>query len=198
MGFLAIGKVPLYLCVTYLPGRFRDYVERCRIFNRCRSAVFLPVGNLSHGCAEDLSGPGLGEPGNGDGALEAGQRTDLISHHLHQFSRNFIAVATHTGFQDEEGDGDLALELVFDTDDGTFGHIGMLGDHFLHGPGREPVPCHIDDVIDPAHDVDVSIFVEVAAVSGEIISRDKRSCRILETSDRFATRWEDFPEAEAA
>ena len=156
--------------VTYCSGRFLNHIQRCRIFNRCRSRILLTIGNLSHGRAENLSGPGLWKARNRNGALEARERADLLSHHFHEISRNVFAVAIYTGFGDKKGDGDLALELVFYAYYCTFGHIGMLSDYFLHGSRRQPMACHIDDVIDPAHNVDISIMVEVAAVSGEIIS----------------------------
>ena len=46
----------------------------------------------------------------------------------------------------------------------------MEGEGLLHRPGREPVPGDVDDVVHPAHDVQVAVVVQVAGVARQIMA----------------------------
>ena len=64
----------------------------------------------------------------------------------------------------------MALQIVMGAEDGTLGDIGMVGDDLLHRPGGEPVTGDIDDVVHTAHDIDIAVLVDIAAVAGIIIA----------------------------
>ena len=44
----------------------------------------------------------------------------------------------------------------------------MRGDHFFHLASREPMSRHIDDVVNPPHDVNVTIGITIATITGQI------------------------------
>ncbi len=84
--------------------------------------------------------------------LEAGNRPDLVANHLHELLPDFIGISVHPCLQDEQAEGQLAFELVFGTEHGTFRHIRVAGDNLFHGPGGQTMAGDIDDIVHTAHD----------------------------------------------
>ena len=79
--------------------------------------------------------------------------------------------AVDARLQNDEADGQLALQLVGDADHGALGDVRMRGEHLLHRSGREAVAGDVDDVVGPRHDVDVAVLVDVARVGRLVEAR---------------------------
>jgi hypothetical protein len=69
----------------------------------------------------------------------------------------------------DETDGDLALEIVDFGYNGCFGHLGMSEQLLLHAGSGEPVSGRVDDVIEPGHNIEVAILIEVAGIPGGVV-----------------------------
>ena len=50
----------------------------------------------------------------------------------------------------------------------------MLGEHLLHRSRRQAVARHVDDVVGAAHDVEVSLAIEVPGVAREVVPLERR------------------------
>src|SRR5205807_2163655 len=57
-----------------------------------------------------------------------------------------------------------------DTDHRAFRHVGVAGEHFLHGAGRQSVAGHVDDVIDAGHDPDIAVVIDEAGVARQVVA----------------------------
>ena len=104
---------------------------------------------------------------------------DLVADPLHELGPDPLPVGlgVDPGLEHDQPSRDLALELVGDADDRAFGDVGMTGERRLHRPGREPVPGDVEDVVGTAHDVEVAVLVEVAAVAGQVVAVERRQVR---------------------
>ena len=49
----------------------------------------------------------------------------------------------------------------------------MVGQHFFHRAGRQAVAGNIDHVVCPRHDIDITIFVDHAGVTGFVIAGER-------------------------
>jgi hypothetical protein len=127
------------------------------------------VGDLLDGAPQDLARAGFGQSLDDSGGFEGGNRSDAVADHLHHLFDNLLMVTVDAGVEHHETDRDLALQFVIDTQHGALGHIRMIGQDLLHGPGGEAMTGHIDDVVGTGHDKGVSVFVDVAGVGGFII-----------------------------
>src|SRR5262245_42389537 len=63
----------------------------------------------------------------------------------------------------------------------AFGDIGMRRKHLLHRSGGEPMPRHIDDVVDAAHDREVSIRILEARIASKVVARKAAEIPFLES-----------------
>ena len=79
-------------------------------------------------------------------------------------------VVRGAGLEHDEASRHLALDFVGDADHRALGHRRVGGQHRLDGAGGQPVPGHVDDVVDAAHHEQVAVLVEVAAVAGEVVA----------------------------
>src|SRR2546428_450522 len=95
-------------------------------------AVLGAVGDLLHRPAQDLARARLGQALDDERGLERGDRADLLAHLLDQLPDDLGFAAGDTRLGDDEADGDFALDLVGDADDGALGHVGMGGEHLFH------------------------------------------------------------------
>ena len=91
--------------------------------------------------------------------------------------------------QDGEADRHLTLEIIGDPDDRALGDIRVGGEHLLHRAGRKPVAGGVDDVVGPAHDVDVAVVVDVARVGGHVVAVVAATGRRRPNADRHPTAW---------
>lgn len=149
---------------------FFDLAEYGGIVDGGGDGVFFAVGDLSHGAAQYLAGAGLGEPFDEAGLLEARYRADSLADHLDELGDDLFFCAGDARLEDEEADGDLALEVVVGSEDGALGYVGVGGDYLFHRAGGEAVARYVDYVVYAAHDVEVAVGVFVAAVAGEVVA----------------------------
>src|SRR5699024_9633139 len=104
-------------------------------------------------------------------ASERGDRSDLPAHQGDEFVDDSVRIGRLGGVaENDEGAGDLALDLVMDPDDGSLGHSRVGGDDGLDDAGRQAVTGDVDDIVGAPHDVDVAVLVEVAGVAGEVVA----------------------------
>src|SRR5690606_21336077 len=104
------------------------------------------------------------------GPAEGGDGPDLLADQGGQLALQVAGVALAARLEHHEGGRELPLELVGHADHRALGHVRVPGDDLLDGPGGQPVPGHVDDVVDPAHDEQVAVLVDVAAVAGQVVA----------------------------
>src|SRR6478752_4325477 len=146
-----IEKPALRSAWTVSGQRLRDLVEDRRVVDGGRHAVLGAGGDGAHRAAQDLPRAGLREARDDARIAEHGDRPDLPADELHELRDDHVVVAVDAGLQHHEDERYLAPELVRDADHGTFGDIGVRGEHLLHRAGREAVAGDVDHVVDPAH-----------------------------------------------
>ena len=77
-----------------------------------------------------------------------------------------------------QGSWNLALHRVGQADDSTFGNR-RVGCHSCFQSARgQAVAGNVDDVVGAAHDVDVAVFVDATAVTGQVGALNRRQVRI--------------------
>src|SRR5499433_1393501 len=103
--------------------RGADLLENQRIVDRRRHGPGLAVGDLLHGAAQDFSRTRLRQPRDCDRELERRDRPNFFAHESDAFLLDFGDPPVDAGLEHDEAAGDLALELVDDTDDGAFGDV---------------------------------------------------------------------------
>ena len=118
----------------------------------------------------------FGRPGHDDDLLERRHRADLVADRRRRSpaagrSASISAPALST----TNARGTWPLSGVVHADDRALGHQRVGGHDGLHGPGREPVTGDVDHVVGAAHDEDVAVLVEVAAVAGGVAAGEARS-----------------------
>ena len=84
------------------------------------------------------------------------------------------AVSTHVGVDA------LALDRVREADHRRLGHRLVRHERALDLGGAEPVPGHVQHVVDAAGDPVVAVLVAPAAVAGEVVARVLREVGLLE------------------
>ena len=67
----------------------------------------------------------FGEALNNDGGFERGNWSDVVADHLHDFCGNSFRLLVDTALEDQKAEGDLAFQLVVDSEDGAFGDVGV-------------------------------------------------------------------------
>ncbi len=95
----------------------------------------------------------------------------------------------------------LAFEIVGPADDRGFGHGGVADQGALHFHGSDAMSGDIDDIVDPSHDPEITVFVTPRTVAGEVHAFEYRSSivscsapgspyivRIIEGQGLFTTR----------
>ena len=130
----------------------------------------LLVGDLLHRAAQDLSRARLGQALDRHHRLEGRDRADALAHQRHDLLLDRRVVAGNARVQHDEAERDLALHRIVYSDDGAFGDVGMLGQHLLHGPGRQAVAGDVDDVVGARHDEKVAVSVDNAGVGGLVVA----------------------------
>ena len=51
-----------------------------------------------------------------------------------------------------------------DTDDRTLGNRRVRAHHLLHFSGGKPMPCHVNHIIVAAHNEEIALLIEIAAI----------------------------------
>jgi hypothetical protein len=69
----------------------------------------------------------------------------------------------------------LALHRVREAHDRSLGDRFVAHERALDLGGPEPVPAHVDDVVDAAEEPVVAVLVHARAVAGEVAMPGKRS-----------------------
>src|SRR5499433_507508 len=148
----------------------RDLVEDGGVIDGGGHAVLDAVGDPLHGAAEDLARARLRQPFHHDGELEGGHGPDPLSHALHELMTELVVGALHAGLGHHETNGHLALERIGHHHHRALRHVGMAGQHLLHGARGESVARHVDDVVHATHDVDVAVLVLESRVARQIVA----------------------------
>ena len=83
----------------------------------------------------------------------------------------------HTFGQADKSERQLAFQFVGHSNNRAFRHIRVVGQHFFHRAGRQAVAGNIDHVVGPRHDIDITIFVDHAGVTGFVIAGERGQIR---------------------
>ena len=112
--------------------------------------------------------------------MSSGRASEPISLATHSRSSSLsCGDGLMTAFQRNKGGDGLPFQVVRAADDGGLSHLGVGHQRGLHFHGAQPVPAHVDDVVDPAHQPVVAILVHPGAVAGEVAARNFRPVRLL-------------------
>ena len=74
--------------------------------------------------------------------------------------------------QRNESDNTLTFHFIGPADNRGFRHGGMTDERTFHFHRSDAMPGNVDDVVNSAHDPEISVFVAPRAVAGEVDSRD--------------------------
>src|SRR5208283_4819983 len=116
-------RLSLLLRITERYRSPLDLLQGSRVLDGGWGFVLLAISDLAHGRPEDLTAACLGQTRYYRHILKTGQRTDFIPHHVHHFFCDLVIGSAHTGLQDHETDGHLALQHIVHPDDRTLGYI---------------------------------------------------------------------------
>ncbi len=150
----------------------------------------VAVGHLAHRLAQDLARAGLGQGRR--------RRRPGAARRPHRSRPAPAAPAPRTpcrrrrspfdpALQHDEPPRHLTLQVVGDADHRALGDGRMAGQHRLHRPGGEPVAGDVDHVVGAAHDEEVPVRVDVAAVAGQVVAVGTPTGTTRRTARRHAT-----------
>ena len=122
--------------------------------------------------------------------MERRHWANLLSHRRHHVLDDTVVITLRAHFQHQESNRELALQLVGDPDDGTFGDIRMAGEHLLERPRGEAVSGDVDDVVGPGHDEHVAVLIDVARVCGLVEAGELGQVGVDEPIVRLPERWQ--------
>ncbi|OJU90418.1 MAG: hypothetical protein BGO13_04910 [Burkholderiales bacterium 66-5] len=81
-------------------------------------------------------------------ALEVRHGAKLRTHAGNQVLADFFIGVPHPHLEHHQAQRHLALERIGHAHHRRLCHVGMRGQNLFHLPGGEPVPRHVDDVVD--------------------------------------------------
>src|SRR5579871_1540541 len=108
---MSASKRPGSHADAVLLERGRDLVEGCRIVDGGGQVPGIAVGDLFHGAAQDLAGPGLWQTRDGERDLESRDRADLLAHEAHDLLLDLVRRTIDAGLEHHEPARHLALEV---------------------------------------------------------------------------------------
>src|SRR5713226_2103302 len=120
------------------------------------NSVVGSVSDLLDGTAQNLARSGFGQPLNDTSELERGDRADPLAYHLDDFRDDLVVRTPHACFEHDQPQWNFSLDGVGYSQNSTFSHVGMRGQHLFHGASGQTMPGDIDDVIRAAHDPQVT------------------------------------------
>lgn len=161
----------MFVGVAGLSEGCLDFGEDRGIVDGGRGDIHVAVGDFLHGAAKNLARASLGETLNNDGSFERGNWSDVVADHLHDFCGNSFRIPGYTALEDQKAEGNLAFQLVVDSEDGAFGDVGVRGKNFLDASRREAMAGDIDNVVGAGHYEDIAVVVHVPCVSRFVIAR---------------------------
>ena len=156
--------------VTDLSEGGGDLRHNGRVVYGRRYLEFLAVGNLLHGATQDLSRTSLRQALDHGRGLKGGDWSDPLAHHMHHFCDDFRVIAVYACAEHKEARRKLALELIGNPDDCTFGNVGVGGQNFFHSAGGKAVPGNVDDVVGARHYEYIIVLVDESGVGGFVIT----------------------------
>lgn len=173
----------------------RERIQDRGVLDRRGHHRSLAVGNLAHRLAQDLARSGLGQGADDIDATQRRHRSDLVAHLGHQLLPDQLRVGVDPCFEHHEPTRQLAFELIGDPDDSTFSNRRVTGQHRLHCAGGEPVASHVDHVVGAPHHIQVAVLVEVATVTGQVVTVVSGQIRgdvaiVIAPQGRQGSRWQ--------
>src|SRR5215216_4367218 len=144
-----------------------DLVDDLRVRQRAHVSYVGEVGDPGNDPAHDLSGAGLRHVVDDPDALRSRDLADLRLDPLGHLVRDLLARA-ETGLQRDVHLDRPAPHLVDHRDRGRLGDLVDGDARRLELLGAQPVPGHVDHVVDPAEDPEVAIGRLYRAVAGEV------------------------------
>ena len=79
-----------------------------------------------------------------------------------------LRVGLGSRFEYDERAGHLSFDLIVHSDDGALGDRGVASNGGFKGPGGETVAGDVDHVVGAAHDVEITVFIDVPAITGGV------------------------------
>ena len=104
-------------------------------------------------------------------SVRLGNRADLAGHHFYQFAFQISGwlCSVHRG--DKSMDR-LTLDIMRNANHRGFGHCRVQHQGALNFGSAQPVSGNTQDIINPAGDPVITIFITTGSISGEVITRE--------------------------
>src|SRR5262245_54949696 len=83
-----------------------------------------------------------------------------------------LATAIHSRFERDESANRLTFDFMCFTDDRRLRHLLMIHQGAFDLHRADPVSGDVHDIVDPAKQPEVAVFVALRSVTGEILSRE--------------------------
>ena len=126
-------------------------------------------GDLAQDAAHDLSGTGFWQSRRNQDLIRHRDRPDMGADLVAQCTDQFH-IGNNPLFENDVGKNPLPLDFVREANHGRFGAVRVGDQGTLDLGGTHPVSGDIDDVVDPAGDPVVAVFVTPASVTGQIVA----------------------------
>src|SRR5260370_32876578 len=130
----------------------------------------LATGDVAEQPAHDFAGARLGQAVGEANVVGPGQSADLANHVFLQLAFQVFG-RRNAATQGDEADKAFALELIWPADNRGLRDLVMMNEGALDFHRAQAVAGHIDDVIDPAHDPEIAVFILARAVRGKVAMR---------------------------
>ena len=159
-------------------ARSAERVEHGRVLDGRRHRLVLAVGDLAHRAAQDLARAGLRQRRRrrrrrGTTRPRRSRRAPAAPARRAAASGSTSTPALST----TRPRGTWPLRSSCTPITAHSATAGWPASDRLHRAGREPVPGDVDDVVGAAHDEQVAVLVDVAAVAGQVVAVERGQVR---------------------
>src|SRR5580700_1423914 len=167
--FLGLAQLAGYLALGALGGLdlLADLVHDLRVGERGDVAGVGEVGGRGDHAAHDLAGPGLRHIGDDPDVLRPGDLADVGFDRLLDLVLD-VGRGLDPGLERDVHLDRPAADVVDDRDRRRLGDLADGQRRGLELLGSEPVPGHVDHVVDAAEDPEIAVGRLEGAVSGEV------------------------------
>src|SRR5215471_6047893 len=166
---LGLGQLPRHLALAELVALHlvTDALHHLRVGQRGHVADVGEVGDRGDHPAHDLPGPGLGHVRHDPHVLGPGDLADLGLDRAGDLAGHLVAGGV-AGLERDVYLDRPAADVVHDRDRGRLCDLGHRQRRGFDLLGAQPVPGHVDHVVDAAEDPVVPVGCPDRAVAGEV------------------------------
>jgi hypothetical protein len=160
------GSEPLVLLLG-------DHVKSSRVIDSCWGLVLNIVNNLFDRASQDLSTSGLWKFGHENNSLKLSKGSNISSNFANNFFRNcslLFIILVSLSLENNESQWAFSSNFLVITNDGTLDYFVMFVDNLFESTCRDSMASGVDDIVGSCHDMDISIRVDNACVSGCVVA----------------------------